>query len=165
LLKSECAVMEGGMPLGSRWIGVLALCLPACVPDLANQCGDDSECPVERPVCLAGVCTPPRFETAEADATPFEWPDGAADAEPDAFDWTAAADAGPDAFDWTADTDAPGASGGQSTAADEAADAAPACEETRETCNDADDDCDGRVDERPADCGHGHDHHHGKKDD
>jgi hypothetical protein len=93
------------------------LMLAGCVPDLAGQCAGNADCPAERPVCVAAVCT--RGDAAPADAAAWD-PLGAdrltgeADAAPDlslgAVPDAAAPDAGsaaPDAASPPADPPKP----------------------------------------------------------
>jgi hypothetical protein len=140
------------------------LLLTGCVPDLASECSGVGDCPGERPVCFAGVCT------AEIDET-----------EPDAFDFSGIlGDDGPDGDVADADDAAPARDpdagwpppphdrdaaphGRDPDAAPRPPrhpDAAPPAEECGdEVCNGVDDDCDGKVDEKPGKChGHGHGH-------
>jgi hypothetical protein len=145
------------------------LLLTGCVPDLASECAGVGDCPVERPVCFAGVCTAEIDET-EPDAFDFsgilgdDGPDGDVtdDAAPDAAP-ARDPDAGrpppphgPDAGrpppprDRDAGPPPPGHG--------RDAGPPPAGECGDEVCNGVDDDCDGKVDEKPGKC-HGHGHH------
>ena len=118
---------------------MVSFVLVACVPELSEDCKNDTDCPVVGSLCLAGVCI---------------------EREPDGAPPDAGSDIGADARVPDADVPRSDASGPDTTPppADAARDAAPpvddaalpdagGCQPVEERCNGLDDDCDFQIDE------------------
>ncbi len=121
--RSRVAARRVRWPSGLLLAVVVSGFTAGCLPALEDQCTVDGDCPAERPVCVARICTPRIGEAVDA------LPDGPS---------TGDDGVGPD--DLGADRGVPPDMG----------DLGPCTPSGAESCNGADDDCDGVVDEAPG---------------